>query len=132
MTTTTPPSPVSITILPTVSRPPPPRPLTKEEEIKRQKRARLFLLRHASKCRSKPGECERTTHCDEAKALWEHLPNCKDKKCKYPHCFSSKYVLTHYHRCANRDCDVCRPVRDARKRDLRRVEKTRIKVEKKE
>merc|ERR1719183_1247549 len=38
---------------------------------------------------------------------------CKDQKCLVPHCVSSRYVLSHYHRCKDVRCPVCGPVREA-------------------
>ncbi|OEU17226.1 DUF906-domain-containing protein [Fragilariopsis cylindrus CCMP1102] len=47
------------------------------------------------------------------KRLWKHIAECKDQKCLVPHCVSSRYVLSHYHRCKDVRCPVCGPVREA-------------------
>ena len=79
----------------------------------KHKQQRLLLLRHASKCPAKEGECRKTPHCWEMKKWWKHISECHDKNCKYPHCLSSRYVLMHYRRCKDADCPVCAPVRSA-------------------
>jgi hypothetical protein len=77
----------------------------------KHKQQRLLLLRHASKCTAKEGECRKTPHCAEMKRLWKHISECHDKNCKYPHCLSSRYVLMHYRRCKDARCPACAPVR---------------------
>ena len=47
------------------------------------------------------------------KDLWKHIAECKNQECPIPHCVSSRYVLSHYHKCTEPSCDVCKPVRDA-------------------
>jgi E1A/CREB-binding protein len=47
------------------------------------------------------------------KRLWKHIAECKNQKCLVPHCVSSRYVLSHYHRCKDVRCPVCGPVREA-------------------
>jgi len=47
------------------------------------------------------------------KRLWKHIAECKNQKCMVPHCVSSRYVLSHYHRCKDVRCPVCGPVREA-------------------
>ena len=51
------------------------------------------------------------------KKLWKHIAECKDQQCQVPHCVSSRYVLSHYHRCRERGCAVCQPVREAIQRN---------------
>jgi len=77
----------------------------------KHKQQRLLLLRHASKCEAKPGECKKTPHCAEMKKLWKHISECHDKNCTYRHCLSSRYVLMHYRRCKDAKCPSCAPVR---------------------
>lgn len=77
------------------------------------KQQRLLLLRHASKCTAKEGECKRTPHCHNMKKLWNHISNCSDKNCAVPHCISSRYVLMHYRKCQDKKCLSCEPVRQA-------------------
>ena len=79
--------------------------------IMRQQQQRLLLLRHASKCQEKRGKCKATALCAQMKELWQHIAQCKDQHCLHPHCVSSRYVLSHYHRCKQRNCEVCAPVR---------------------
>ena len=78
----------------------------------KQQQQRLLLLRHASKCKEGP-KCK-TRFCDQMVALWKHMKNCRDKKCKTPHCLSSRCVLNHYRICKNNGrtatCEVCGPV----------------------
>ena len=85
----------------------------------------LSLLRHAAKCKhehhqdfhdadQQQEEGARTTsplssssccmvpRCRETKELWKHVSACKDSRCNYPLCTSSRLVLTHHYRC-NKD-----------------------------
>lgn len=78
----------------------------------KHKQQRLLLLRHASKCTAKDGECKKTPHCADMKRLWKHISECHDNKCKYPHCLSSRYVLMHYRKCKDALCPACAPVRE--------------------
>jgi hypothetical protein len=86
-------------------------------DVLRTQQQRLVLLRHASKCISKPSECLVTPHCEQVKLLWRHIVICKDPGCNVPHCVSSRLVLSHYHRCRDQNCDVCEPVRTIIKAD---------------
>jgi len=76
------------------------------------KARRLLLLRHAAKCANEDGHCTITPHCPQMKRLWGHIVHCKDKKCKFPHCTSSRYILSHYRKCRNVGCLACGPVRE--------------------
>ena len=78
----------------------------------RHKQQRLLLLRHASRCQHKAGECPVTPHCASMKKLWEHIAHCKNQQCSVQHCLSSRYVLSHYRRCKDANCPACGPVRD--------------------
>mmetsp|Transcript_10188 Transcript_10188/g.33388 ORF Transcript_10188/g.33388 Transcript_10188/m.33388 type:complete len:1160 (-) Transcript_10188:777-4256(-) len=51
------------------------------------------------------------------KRLWKHIAECKDQQCQMAHCVSSRYVLSHYHRCKDPRCAVCGPVREAIQRN---------------
>jgi len=75
------------------------------------KQARLLLLRHASLCNSKDGECKVTPYCAQMKRLWNHINMCNNDKCKENHCSSSKRVMQHYRNCVDNRCQVCIPVR---------------------
>ncbi|CAM9318180.1 unnamed protein product [Ectocarpus sp. 8 AP-2014] len=46
------------------------------------------------------------------KRLWKHIAECKNQQCPIPHCVSSRFVLSHYHRCKDLKCAVCAPVRE--------------------
>jgi len=91
------------------------------ETVLRQQQQRLLLLRHASRCLAKPGACPATAHCGQMKDLWKHIAKCKATDCQTPHCVSSRYVLSHYHKCHEPMCDVCKPVRDAINRHQNRA-----------
>lgn len=73
---------------------------------------RLLLLYHAYSCPYGDNRCPKTEHCGAMKSLWKHIVNCKDRECLVPHCVSSRYVLSHYHKCRDIACDVCIPVRN--------------------
>ena len=109
------------------------------QQVLRHQQQRLLLLRHAAKCPHENGKCPVTPHCAGMKRLWKHIADCKDQKvksllhrtliptleffsnvnslrssqCLVPHCVSSRYVLSHYHRCKDSRCPVCMPVREA-------------------
>ena len=84
----------------------------------RSQQQRLLLLRHATKCPAPIGQCTATPFCGPMKELWPHLSKCHDNPCSVRHCVSSRYVLSHYHRCRG-PCEVCPQVRDAiRMQDL--------------
>ncbi|KAG5175261.1 histone acetylation protein-domain-containing protein [Tribonema minus] len=46
------------------------------------------------------------------KKLLAHIADCKVQSCLVPHCVSSRFVLSHYHRCKDVTCIVCKPVRE--------------------
>ena len=60
------------------------------------------------------------------KRLWRHIADCKDEQCQVPHCKSSRYVLSHYHRCKDLRCEVCGPVREAIQRNHEKAKKLAI------
>ena len=78
----------------------------------RSQQQRLLLLRHATKCTAPIGQCTATPFCGPMKELWPHLSKCHDNPCSVRHCVSSRYVLSHYHRCRG-PCEVCPQVREA-------------------
>jgi len=73
----------------------------------------LILLFHARTC-SHDHDCSVAgPQCIEAKRMWKHIAEeCKDKyNCS--HCYTSRYVLTHYRECKDGDqCQICSPVRE--------------------
>ncbi|KAL7550319.1 hypothetical protein ACHAWF_013558 [Thalassiosira exigua] len=78
----------------------------------RQHQELLILLHHARKCpHDENGDtiCPVTPKCGDAKRIWQHIAECKDKKCT--HCYSSRHVLTHYRECKDGMCQICAPVR---------------------
>lgn len=74
------------------------------DDIQKQRRNRLVLLRHASRCVQE--KCQ-TQYCPAMKVLWAHVSHCQKSDCSVPHCVSSHYVLSHFHRCRDSDCQVC-------------------------
>ena len=113
---------------PSTSKAPPRNTGEHRKAIVRQQQQRLLLLRHASKCQEKRGKCKATALCPQMKELWLHIAHCKNQHCVHPHCVSSRYVLSHYHRCKERDCEVCAPVRlaiDKQNEQHRSVKKQR-------
>lgn len=89
----------------------------------RNMQQRLFLLRHACKCRHDEGCCPVTPHCATMKRLWDHILECRNARCAENHCVSSRYVLSHYHSCDNSRCIVCEPIRMAIREAAIRKEK---------
>lgn len=79
---------------------------------------RLLLLNHSSKCTiAEEQTCPVSRHCGQFKVLWRHILTCKDNACKVIHCLSSRYVLSHYAKCADCDCSICPRVRESAKRE---------------
>lgn len=82
------------------------------EEVLLQQQQRLLHLRHASKCVHVNDRCPQgVVCCQQMKDVWKHIPTCREPRCQFAHCVSSRYVLSHYHKCRDTTCDVCRPVR---------------------
>lgn len=80
----------------------------------RRKQKRLLDLYHSAQCKHDDtiyGPCRSSSSCSLMKRLWRHLSTCIDDRCTVPHCFSSRTVLGHYHRCKNDSCTICAPVR---------------------
>lgn len=75
------------------------------------KQQRLLLLRHAAQCKQPSESCTVTAHCKTLKQLWVHIAGCKNNKCEYEHCVTSRAVLGHYYFCDEVTCEICLPVR---------------------
>jgi hypothetical protein len=46
------------------------------------------------------------------KAVLEHMVNCNNlRQCQYPHCASSRQIITHWKNCVKEDCPICNPVK---------------------
>lgn len=87
---------------------------TSRRKIRHRRQKRLLLLQHSAQCTVVEGECSRTSQCADMKALWRHIERCEATDCEYAHCISSRYVLSHFHRCqvaGNYRCKLCAPVR---------------------
>ena len=83
------------------------------QRVLKLQQERLVILRHASRCTYPEGSCPATHNCAQYKKLWIHISSCRAQQCDRPHCVSSRYVLSHYHRCQEDSCAVCGPVREA-------------------
>lgn len=110
------------------------KPFEQESEVTiKAKQQRLFLLYHSQKCQNADGQCPVTKNCGKMKQLWLHInKKCKDNRCGFPHCCSSRAILNHYRKCTDAECRVCGPVRkailmnDSRLSSTRGVEETSI------
>lgn len=50
----------------------------------------------------------RTQFCGLMKSTLNHLKTCSSgDNCPYPHCLSSRQILSHWKVCKKPDCDVC-------------------------
>lgn len=112
----------------------------KKEDIKsiRAKQKRLLLVRHATKCRlslSSSGsssttedycgrkKCPIPLQCAKVKRLCAHIVTCKDDFCTFPHCVSTRYIISHHQRCKDMTCAVCIPVKKCiQKSNTRKME----------
>ena len=75
----------------------------------------LLLLFHASKCSYHgSGPCPVARDCAATKRLWKHISSCTAARggCGVPRCFSSRAILSHYRKCRDAQCEVCKPVRE--------------------
>lgn len=45
------------------------------------------------------------------KQLYHHIGSCGERRCDYPHCISSRYVVSHFSWCRDEQCPCCWPVR---------------------
>jgi E1A/CREB-binding protein len=46
------------------------------------------------------------------KGVLEHMVTCNfGRQCQYPHCASSRQIITHWKNCSKEDCPVCNPVK---------------------
>jgi len=84
---------------------------------------RILSLWHAAICTNQENHCPISVDCAAMKKLWRHMAKCCDHNCKVPQCFSSRYILSHYHRCTNSECKVCVPVRNLRKKTVNNTTK---------
>jgi E1A/CREB-binding protein len=82
----------------------------RKNQILKQQRWLLFL-RHCTKCKAAPGQCQFKQTCNLAKDLWRHLVECKDTECQYPRCSTSRILLQHHQKCRDRNCPTCIPVK---------------------
>lgn len=74
----------------------------------------ILLLYHAKKCThiaDEHSQCPFNRHCAEMKLTWKHMAECTDNNCGFPHCYTSRVLLSHYRRCKDARCPVCGPVR---------------------
>ena len=85
-------------------------PLYYKKKIK-CKQIHLLMLRHASMCTHKEGECPFSATCSKFQVLWKHINKCNDDECKIKHCFQSRRLMSHYCQCVDVRCLICIPVR---------------------
>jgi TAZ zinc finger len=86
---------------------------TSSQSLTERKRERLIELYHASNCAHNEhanSPCPVSSRCSDMKALWCHMEGCNNRKCGYPHCSSSRTILSHFQSCRFSLCDVCAPV----------------------
>jgi hypothetical protein len=80
-------------------------------------RQRVLFLHHASTCSVDNLCSSQTCHlgpkCAAAKRLAAHVAACRNgPTCRYPHCVSSRYALSHYMNCTEKSrCHICGPVK---------------------
>ena len=84
----------------------------------------LLLLHHSSKCHSS-SDCEIAPYCAEMQKLWKHMARCMDNDCRFPRCFWSRKILSHYRRCTLPRCPTCGPVRAETERRETKKRRTR-------
>jgi hypothetical protein len=52
--------------------------------------------------------CTIIPYCGEWSEVWKHVIACKDAKCVFPQCLTSKTVLAHFQHCPRKDeCEYC-------------------------
>ena len=83
---------------------------TSESSIKKMQE-RLLILHHASRCPHKYGRCPLGENCKEFQCLLLHFHTCIGTSCTWPHCQSSKKLLSHFASCKDAQCEACRPLR---------------------
>ena len=88
---------------------------TNASTVEIKKKNQLFLLRHAFNCKAPPGTCHQSRHCHSIKLLWRHISHCKEENCVFPHCTSSRIILTHFNKCIHETYPVRSPVPSAPK-----------------
>jgi len=57
------------------------------------------------------------------KALDQHIHECMSEPCNYPHCSSSKFIMSHFYSCCSLRCTSCQPVRELLKLPCRQKRK---------
>jgi hypothetical protein len=46
------------------------------------------------------------------KGVLEHMVTCNfGRQCQYPHCATSRQIITHWKNCTKEECPVCNPVK---------------------
>ena len=82
--------------------------LTDMSSSDKAKQQHITLLLHASKCpfgcavTGGNGQvCPTLPNCVEMKALDKHIYKCMSKPCDYPHCSSSKFIMSHFYSCCS-------------------------------
>jgi hypothetical protein len=101
----------------------------KRKDLIRRKVRRLLLIRHATRCKvplptseynangSNVCMCPVSSHCADGKRLASHIRKCRDVKCQYKWCLTTRDVLSHYKSCRDRKCEICGPVRAMHRRE---------------
>lgn len=92
----------------------------KFERSLRHEQNRLLIFLHSAECKLEGGRCPLSLHCREMKKLREHLDQCKDLECTFPHCKNARTMLAHYHACKMIQCIVCGPIREEVRRSKER------------
>jgi len=82
------------------------------EKVIKQQQERLFILRHASQC---PGSCA-IPLCEKAKTLWLHVSMCTSSTCANESCLSARHLLSHYHKCVDTACQICKLAREEKEK----------------
>jgi E1A/CREB-binding protein len=81
------------------------------DKLETSQQQRLLLLHHSSKCQAPDGKYKATPYCKEMKRLWFYMARCEDYNCRVQHCYSSRTILSHYRKCKDQVCLICKPVR---------------------
>ncbi|CAM9292533.1 unnamed protein product, partial [Choristocarpus tenellus] len=74
---------------------------------------RLLLLLHSSRCTKKEGVCQGFALCKAVQGLLRHMCDCNKRlECTFPHCVSSRIILSHHHLCKEPACGLCGRVKE--------------------